>query len=446
MFFGGRGGPEALRPKNLGGGRRPFRLLWPVWVLLLLAVGSGSGFAAGDLFDDDYKDCPHRTRLRDGQIDALTVSRDADEADAVNVSWTATDPATWGLGPNNFSAALVLLLDDQEGDPVARTLSLGSRKTTFEDVKTGTEVTVQMAIVVDTADGDYLISDILEASLHQSLTEPAFKVPVWQGQEGKATGGTFYYIGYGDQFWNFRNAPDGPDMATIPVTERLRIGLAHAPTEDDDAREVVKFDSYILRITDGDGDVVPEGDDVATRDANTTRVPGPAGRTLPSFPYYGQQALYMGDVQSVDTTELFSNVRINDGGTVRAGMFANCVNRTCTGDAPSNFRTRRTTPDNQGLTAWTSFPHGQQGSTTLWAHHADAFRDFPLDVLASDETYTLTAWAVNEDGEVLSPRQTLTVHPLSRTITFPSPPGLTASYGAFADVNSLIVTEFTVLE
>ena len=31
-----------------------------------------------------------------------------------------------------------------------------------------------MAIVVDTADGDYLISDILERSINQSLTEPSF--------------------------------------------------------------------------------------------------------------------------------------------------------------------------------------------------------------------------------------------------------------------------------
>ena len=31
-----------------------------------------------------------------------------------------------------------------------------------------------MAIVVDTAEGDYLISDILEATVHQSLTAPAF--------------------------------------------------------------------------------------------------------------------------------------------------------------------------------------------------------------------------------------------------------------------------------
>ena len=38
-------------------------------------------------------------------------------------------------------------------------------------------------------------------------------------------------------------------------------------------------------------------------------------------------------------------------------------------------------------------------------------RDFPIDVLASDQTYTIEAWAVNEDREVISPKATLKVHP-----------------------------------
>ena len=62
--------------------------------LLALALLAGGSFAAGDLFDDDYADCPHRTRLRDGEIADLTVARDAEEADEVNVAWAATDPAT----------------------------------------------------------------------------------------------------------------------------------------------------------------------------------------------------------------------------------------------------------------------------------------------------------------------------------------------------------------
>ena len=140
--------------------------------LLALAVISGGSLAAGDLFDDDYKDCPHKTRLRDGQIADLSVNRDAEEEDEVNVSWVATDPATWGLGANAYRTSLVVLLDD--GSTKDKSLSLGSKKTTFDGVDTGRKVTVQMAIVVDTADGKYLISDILEKTVNQSLTAPSF--------------------------------------------------------------------------------------------------------------------------------------------------------------------------------------------------------------------------------------------------------------------------------
>ena len=175
--------------------------------LLALAVISGGSLAAGDLFDDDYSDCPYKTRLRDGQISDLAVARDSDEENEVNVSWAASDPATWGLGPNAYNTSLVVILDDGSYTQT-ETLSLGSRKITFEAVDTGTEVTVQMAIVVDTADGDYLISDILERSINQSLTEPAFMSDVRRvttaanpdatppvAEVSENTDGTLYYVG-----------------------------------------------------------------------------------------------------------------------------------------------------------------------------------------------------------------------------------------------------------
>ncbi len=430
-----------------GGGRR----LLPLVAVLLLAVFSGSGWAVGDLFDEDYSDCPHRTRLRDGQIADLTVHRDADEADEVNVSWAATDPAAWGLGPNAFSTALVLILDDEEGDPLVQTLSLGSHKTTFEGVRTGAEVTVQMAIVVDTADGDYLISDILEASTHQSLTAPAFKETVRRGTNngGQVTGGTFYYLGYSEPFWNFRNAPGGVDMPTRPLTERLRIGLLHSTNETADERDDVNFDSYVLRITDSDGDVVPEGDDVATQDTENLLVPLPVQLFDPDQPHYGQQVLFVGAISTstaIDRTQRFSNMRINDGGEVVVPLFTNCADQVCTGDVPNGFASRRLLPNNIGLSAIDIFPMSYRGSTTLWVPYPDGIRDFPLDVIGSDETYTVTAWAVNEDDEVISPLETLRVHPVDRMATFPGDPGLTTYIGTHPGVSSLILTQFTVFE
>ena len=45
----------------------------------------GAGLAGGDLFDDDCRDGPGTTRLRDGRIADSTVSRDTGEEDRVNV-------------------------------------------------------------------------------------------------------------------------------------------------------------------------------------------------------------------------------------------------------------------------------------------------------------------------------------------------------------------------
>ena len=78
-----------------------------ILALLALVVVSGTSFAGGGLFDDEYSDCPFRTRLRDGQISGLSVSRNSDYEDEVNVSWTAIDPASWGLGPHAYRASLV---------------------------------------------------------------------------------------------------------------------------------------------------------------------------------------------------------------------------------------------------------------------------------------------------------------------------------------------------
>ena len=57
----------------------------------------------------------------------LSVNRDSEEEDEVNVSWAATDPTTWGLGSNAYSTSLVVILYDGS-ETQTKTLSLGSRK------------------------------------------------------------------------------------------------------------------------------------------------------------------------------------------------------------------------------------------------------------------------------------------------------------------------------
>ena len=276
-----------------------------ILAFLGLAAVSGAGFAGGGLFGDDYSDCPFRTRLRDGQISGLSVSRASDHEDEVNVSWTAIDPASWGLGPNAYRASLVVMLDD--GSTHAKTLPLNSREATFTGVRIGTKVTVQMAIVVETPDGDYLISNILEKSSNQILTKPAFMTTEWKqgvtSPKKNVPGGMFYYVGYNEAFGNYK-AESG--LLTRPRAARLRIGLAHGEA-DDRKRNRVDFDTYIMRITDEDGDVVPEGNDVAAMASN-----------------YGTKRLVTWCLitDMSNNTEKFTNVRINDGGAITGSMYA----------------------------------------------------------------------------------------------------------------------------
>lgn len=441
-------------------------------VLLVLVVLCGGSVVAGDLFDDGYQDCPHRTRLRDGQIADLTLVRDAEDESEVNVSWTATDPATWGLGPNAYRGSLVVMLDDG-GNLATKTLSLGMRQATFDEVATGVQVTAQMAIVVDTAMGAYLISDILSANVNQSLTTPSFSTE-WSIRHSHPSidnaipspqdiplpdWGRMYYIGYNANFGNYR-AGEGLTLATWPFTPTFRIGLAHGG-EDDDARDEVKFDAYLVRLRDADGDVVPAGDDVATVVSDYGQ--GGAGDPAEDLGYdkvlvldWDVTAAY-GDLCPVPCQTLpeqaaqnranlvadgpFVNVRINDGGAIAPPMYQSEVVRTI---AANNIDNLHYSPTGKIAALGIEVPD----TTDVYALPPDAHRDFPIGVLASDQTHTIEAWAVNEDGEVISPKATLKVH--SRA---PAPTMLGAGPARFQDylnppaaAGTLLTTEFTVVK
>lgn len=391
-----------------------FALRTALLALLGAIMFGGAVFARGDLFDVHYADCPSWSRLSAGQVRDLAVSRDADDENTVHVAWEATDPNTWGMGPNTFNTQLVVILDDGDGSPESQSLALGARRTTFDDVETGTEVTVQMGIVVETPDDAYLVSDVAATTIDQSITAPSFFTTEWkQGvtdiiMEKPVPNGTFYYVGYNEAFGNYRAASG---LLTRPHTPRLRIGLAHGG-EDDEKRRTVEFDHYVIRITDEDGDVVPEGHDVATLRSD-----------------YGNKRLVTWCIMQslADNTDVFSNLRVVNDGDILPSMFAASPGFVL--DPASEamlfkeviFEGAGTAVDGvlasivAVVTPERVIEDTADPNTFLYALPPDAHRDFPIDVLASDVTYTLTAWAVNEDGEVISPVATLKVRPQDRS-------------------------------
>ena len=469
-----------------------------LWVLLALVAVSGTSLAGGDLFDDDYFDCPARTRLQGGQIADLTVSRDSEDADEVNVSWTSTDPASWGLGSNAFNTFLVLLLDDDDGDPLSQSLSLGLNKTTFDGVKTGAEIRVEMAIVVGTAEGDYLISDILRQDTSQSLGTPSFSgkwhqllqttpgtgfptpdadpdTPGHQYTFEEVGGGEMYYVGYGQNFTNYRKGTAATNQS--PGTPRLRIGLVHAAGIDDDALDNVDFDSYIIRIVDSDGDVVVEGDDVSTletdygfgidsleanagsdtlnklwiHDVPDTQYPTFSDRGTVIINRTGALAysstFVFNPSTHLDTGTTLSNVRIRDGShttqpmhQLPANILARMATREVTPDAISRMKVS---------TSGNGIGSRYRDAGQVFANPPDAHRDFPVDTLASDETYNISAWAVNDDAEVVSPVAELKVYPTDNTVTLgPAPAALIDYLNPSPGVTSgtILVTTFTVIK
>lgn len=434
--------------------------------LLVLVAGlaltglGGAALAAGDLFDKSYTDCPHKTRLRDGQIDNLAVNRDAKEADEVNVSWESTDPATWGLGANAYRTTLVVILDDGQGDDEVKSTSLGTRSIKFDEVAKGTEIEVQLAIVTETPDGKYLISDIHSSAINQSLSKPLFystfkgsyvtvaaAAPDTAQQIETKDIGKFYFIGYNENFHNYK--ADG--LTTRPSTPRLRIGLRHGG-ESDKAREDVDFDHYIIRIEDEDKDVVSEGDDVSTVETTPKFLISVFGIIRPVF-----QGVDVGTVLSGLAASSRYNVRVNAGGKITPSIYNQSLGE--------GVEQPQVLPFGRGL-AYNE--HALASQATLKAEIVDGavvvgvlgnqlnvgrfyaaaqqeHRDFPIDTLNSDETYTISAWAVDEDDHVISPVQTLEVRPTdTRTSITTIADYLNVSPGV--PVTNVYLTTFTVLE
>ena len=179
-------------------------------------------------------------------------------------------------GAGACHAFLVAILGDDDDSPVAKSLSPGTRKVAFDKLKSGTEATVRLAVVMETADGDRLISDIPEQTLRQNLTEPSCttgwkRVTATADSDATAAGfrfateavaGAMYCIGHNENCGNYRSTD--PDFVTGPAPPRLCIGLAHSGRGTDDERKDVDFDACRIRIVVGDGDTVTEANDAAT--------------------------------------------------------------------------------------------------------------------------------------------------------------------------------------
>ncbi len=68
-----------------------------------------------------------------------------DANDELKVTWDMTQPASWHLGPNVYSASSTLILESDD-EAITSDKALGSTSHTFEDLVQSTEWKVQVAV------------------------------------------------------------------------------------------------------------------------------------------------------------------------------------------------------------------------------------------------------------------------------------------------------------
>ena len=440
-----------------------FSVLAIIGILMLGAMGS---LSLADAFDEDYEDCPSRTRL--DALSGLRASR-TDEEDELKVSWAMTDPASWGLG-RDYRSQITIIVEGTDDEKTS--LALGRNEYTFDGIEFAADLTVSVAVVRD----GYVISDIAVTEFTSGLPAPKFSSPFYlaQAQTGKADEmsifrsaataddptkralkhifagdgkliearakvvkkSTFYYLGFNHNFenWYVNNS------FSYPKSPKFRVGLRHG-TEDADAPGNADFEHFRIRVTDSSGEDVLGFDAITTTD---TRAYGKDD---------GAHVLVLGgnerprnrwdeDDLTLDETgvpEGFSSIkqsnRIDDNTDAYYNLSGSFWSNTYF--ANSNNWLRQRLPrirepganvddvaDDVTLTYKLTSQNvmhldkiGIKGATDklkdnrrqLFALPPVEIYDLPVDIFADDGNYTIEAWAENDDGDTISPRASITL-------------------------------------
>ena len=466
---------------------------------LVVALATDGASAAGTLFENDYINCPARTRL--SELSDLTVAR-TDQADELRVTWLPPESTVWESLPNRgFSAGITVIVDRAGAEPHSQTLPLGAHSVLFDGIEVARDWKVQAAVT----DMGHVINNIAATTFTSGLPQPAFHAPIYFNRdrrklltdEEKQTGtqvfvptgdnafvgygetvgvaktyptrpGLFFYLGFGEVFdnWHFKRtgslhvtdiaearascASAAPYFAYNPwfgdvyidechtENPKFRIGLRHGLTSQE--AEDAGFDHFRIRMTNA------QGEDVLGYDAGTVEEPLYIGSAPRLFPYgsldgperevwrqeinplpWGQH------IETINANNVYANVRVAskaEGGPLPALYTVNTFDEddssTWDIDDPSNpvISNRQLRHVFNGLeegdkvTDDLSF-HWLQGpwkrsDGQLFVPTPDQILDLPPNVLDPEASYTLTAWAENEDNERISPEATLTFEPQVR--------------------------------
>jgi hypothetical protein len=201
--------------------------------------------------------------------------------------------------------------------------------------------------------------------------------------------GTFYYLGFNDLFDNWFVANAG-GVKQRPSRPKFRVGLGHgsAGVKAGDA----DFENYRIVIEDSSGDLLGY-------QAETVSAGGTYGNDKIVFATDDETFL---DEGGWGTEGTFTNIRLSnnvtDDGAV-SPYFAKLED-----NEPAGLR-EDLAYGNVGLVnaATDTFPV----VNTVYADSPVEYFDFPDDVFESDGSYTIKAWAEDDDGTRISPQASI---------------------------------------
>ena len=171
---------------------------------LVVALAAGGASAAGTLFENEYANCPAKTRLP--ALSGLKVEH-TEQADELRVSWLPPDPTAWeGLRGRGLSARITVIVDRAGAEPHSQTVALGAPSVLFDGIEVARDWKVQAAVT----DFGHVINDIAATTFTSGLPQPAFHAPIYFNRdrrklltdEEKQTGTEIYVPTEDNRFFN----------------------------------------------------------------------------------------------------------------------------------------------------------------------------------------------------------------------------------------------------
>ena len=362
-----------------------------------------------------------------GTDTAGATEKAADDADIAHLSKTAVDDDEGAL------AAAKVTLDNTLADPAtdtaverndARDIYIGSlleAHGTVDDAFTAARTAVAVKAANVFIDGD-----------DRPATVGSTEIDL----------GTFYYLGFNNLFDNWFHTGG---VTTKPKTPKFRVGLQHGSGDLDPGE--ADFANYRIVIEDSSGDLLSY--QAATVSASNT--------------YGSHKIVFSADLNRA-AQDVAEGVLLLTGAPVPASTknFTNIrLSNQVSSNAVSPYYGRGWLPFFNERADLSYANVGEvnadndvfPAANTVYADVPVEYFDFPSNVFESDGSYTIKAWAEDDDGTRISPQASIVIGTLeSQTVSdakYAGYRGLTRSWGARVvdpgpDTGALTVYGFSI--